>query len=155
MILIIHYYTQRNQPARQRFRQTKFSMRKVSGDTASILHVPASGTYRSPLNAKDYLLREGTDMKYGARHLKRAIDRTLVQPLSNLIATGQARGGDSIYVDFNPALGCLAFYRDGEDVPADARANLTDPALPVQATEVPQGAVVELPRAAKARSGRR
>jgi len=91
--------------------------------------------------AKDYLLREGTDMKYGARHLKRAIDRTLVQPLSNLIATGQVRGGDSIYVDFNPALGCLAFYRDG-DVPADARANLADPALPVQAAEVSQDAVV-------------
>jgi ATP-dependent Clp protease ATP-binding subunit ClpB len=104
--------------------------------------------------AKDYLLREGTDMKYGARHLKRAIDRILVQPLSNLIATGQVRGGDSIWVDFNSALGCLAFYRDGEDVPA-AGANLTDPALPVQAAEVPQGAVVELPRAAKARSGRR
>jgi ATP-dependent Clp protease ATP-binding subunit ClpB len=105
--------------------------------------------------AKDYLLREGTDMKYGARHLKRAIDRTLVQPLSNLIATGQVRRGDSIFVDFNPVLGCLAFYRDGEDVPADARANLTDPALPVQAAEVSQGAAVELPRAAKARSGRR
>jgi len=105
--------------------------------------------------AKDYLLREGTDMKYGARHLKRAIDRALVQPLSNLIATGQVRGGDSISVDFNPALGCLAFYRDGEDVPADARANLADPALPVQAAEVSQDAVVELPRAAKARSGRR
>src|SRR5437867_102277 len=105
--------------------------------------------------AKDYLLREGTDMKYGARHLKRAIDRTLVQPLSNLIATGQVRSGDSIYVDFNPALGCLAFYMGGEDVPADEMANLTDPALPVQAAEVSQGAVVELPRAAKARSGRR
>lgn len=46
--------------------------------------------------AKDYLLREGTDMKYGARHLKRAIDRNLVHPLSNLIATEQVRGGDLI-----------------------------------------------------------
>src|SRR5216684_8815732 len=105
--------------------------------------------------AKDFLIREGTDAKYGARHLKRAIDHAMVQPLSNLIATGQVRGGDSIYVDFNPALACLAFYRDGEDVPAEARGNLADPALPVQAAEVSQGAVVELPRAAKARSGRR
>src|SRR5437870_3232691 len=62
--------------------------------------------------AKDCLLHQGTDMKYGARHLKRAIDRALVEPLSNLIATGQVRGGDSIWVDFNPALGCLTFYRD-------------------------------------------
>jgi ATP-dependent Clp protease ATP-binding subunit ClpB len=106
-------------------------------------------------DAKDFLIREGTDAKYGARHLKRAITRAMVQPISNLIATGQVSGGDSIYVDFNPALGCLAFYRDREDVPADTSANLTDPALPVQAAEVPQGAVVELPRAAKARSGRR
>ena len=108
--------------------------------------------------AKDWLLHEGTDMKYGARHLKRAIDRALVEPLSNLIATGQVRGGDSIWVDFNPALGCLTFYRDGEDgedMPADEMASLTDPALPVQAAEVSQGAVVELTRAARARSGRR
>ncbi len=49
----------------------------------------------------DFLLREGTDMKYGARHLKRAIDRHLVQPLSNLIATEQVRGGDLIRVDFD------------------------------------------------------
>ncbi len=51
--------------------------------------------------AKDFLLREGTDMKYGARHLKRAVDRLLVHPLSNLIATFQVRGGDLIRVDYN------------------------------------------------------
>jgi ATP-dependent Clp protease ATP-binding subunit ClpB len=53
--------------------------------------------------AKDYLLREGTDMKYGARHLKRAIDRNLVHPLSNLIATVQVRGADLIRLDYDPA----------------------------------------------------
>src|SRR5437660_887952 len=108
--------------------------------------------------AKDCLLHQGTDMKYGARHLKRAIDRALVEPLSNLIATGQVRGGDSIWVDFNPALGCLTFYRDGEDgedMPADEMASLTDPALPVQAAEVSQGAGVEMTRVTKASSGRR
>ena len=45
-------------------------------------------------DSKDFLLTEGTDMKYGARHLKRAIERLLVQPMSNLIATEQVRGGD-------------------------------------------------------------
>jgi ATP-dependent Clp protease ATP-binding subunit ClpA len=39
--------------------------------------------------AREFLLREGTDVKYGARHLKRAIDRNLVHPLSNLIATSR------------------------------------------------------------------
>src|SRR5450755_4272882 len=32
--------------------------------------------------AKDFLLEQGTDMKYGARHLKRAIERLVVQPMS-------------------------------------------------------------------------
>jgi ATP-dependent Clp protease ATP-binding subunit ClpA len=61
--------------------------------------------------AKDFLLREGTDLKYGARHLKRAIDRELVDPLSNLIASGQVRGGDLISVDF---------FKEAEDVPDHA-----------------------------------
>ena len=50
--------------------------------------------------AKSHLLTEGTDLKYGARHLKRAIERLLVQPLSNLVATSQVRGGDWLRVDF-------------------------------------------------------
>lgn len=62
--------------------------------------------------AKDYLLAEGTDMKYGARHLKRAIERLLVQPLSNLIATEQVRGGDLIRVDYDPEPGCLTFVKE-------------------------------------------
>jgi ATP-dependent Clp protease ATP-binding subunit ClpA len=39
--------------------------------------------------AKDTLLKEGLDFKYGARHLKRSVERFLVYPLSNLVATGQ------------------------------------------------------------------
>jgi ATP-dependent Clp protease ATP-binding subunit ClpA len=62
--------------------------------------------------AKDYLLAEGTDMKYGARHLKRAIERLLVHPLSNLIATEQVRGGDLIRVEYDPEPGCLTFVKE-------------------------------------------
>jgi ATP-dependent Clp protease ATP-binding subunit ClpB len=40
---------------------------------------------------KEFLLEEGTDIRYGARHLKRAIDRLLVQPLASLIASDQER----------------------------------------------------------------
>ena len=68
--------------------------------------------------AKDFLLLEGTDLKYGARHLKRAVDRHLVHSLSNLIATGQVRGGDLLRVDYSPALGALTFFKDAEDMPA-------------------------------------
>jgi ATP-dependent Clp protease ATP-binding subunit ClpA len=51
--------------------------------------------------AKDTLLKEGLDLKYGARHLKRSVERFLVYSLSNLVATGQIGLGDLVYVDFD------------------------------------------------------
>ena len=48
---------------------------------------------------KQYLLQEGTDLRYGARHLKRAIERNIVFPLANLVATGQVKLGDFVRVD--------------------------------------------------------
>jgi ATP-dependent Clp protease ATP-binding subunit ClpB len=62
--------------------------------------------------AREYLLSEGTDLKYGARHLKRTIDRLLVHPLSSLIATGQISGGDLIRVDYDGMPGRLTFFKD-------------------------------------------
>ena len=58
------------------------------------------------------LLREGIDYRYGARHLKRSIERLLVLPISNLVATGQVEFGDSVYVDLDDG-GCdVAFSKD-------------------------------------------
>ena len=65
--------------------------------------------------AQDFLLREGTDQRYGARHLKRAVERWLVQPLANLIATGQVLAGDSLLVDFDPASHRLIFLKDKKE----------------------------------------
>jgi ATP-dependent Clp protease ATP-binding subunit ClpA len=48
---------------------------------------------------KKFLLEEGTDPKYGARHLKRAIERNVVFPLANLVATGQIKLGDFVRID--------------------------------------------------------
>jgi len=61
--------------------------------------------------AKEMLLREGLDCRYGARHLKRSIERFLVYPLSNLIATEQMQSGDVVYVDVNRKTGKLAFMK--------------------------------------------
>ena len=44
-------------------------------------------------------MQEGTDPKYGARHLKRAIEKNVVFPLANLVATGQIKLGDFIRID--------------------------------------------------------
>jgi ATP-dependent Clp protease ATP-binding subunit ClpA len=50
---------------------------------------------------KEFLLKEGFDRRYGARPLKRAIERHLVLPISNLIATGQISGGDVLLVEMD------------------------------------------------------
>jgi ATP-dependent Clp protease ATP-binding subunit ClpB len=62
--------------------------------------------------AKQFLLEEGIDFKYGARHLKRAIERFLVYPLSNLIATAQVGLGDLVVVDFSSEVGRLVFAKE-------------------------------------------
>lgn len=66
--------------------------------------------------AKRFLLREGADARYGARHLKRAIERSLVVPLCNLVATSQLRSGDQIRADLDEQAQRLLFYRDAENV---------------------------------------
>jgi len=99
-------------------------------------------------DAKDFLLLEGTDMKYGARHLKRAVDRHLVHPLSNLIATGQVRGGDLLRVDFNPAFGALTFFKDAEDMPAYVMARLVDTSVAPPLGKFATGAAIEPTRIA-------
>ncbi len=61
--------------------------------------------------AKDMLLKEGLDYKYGARHLKRAVERFLVYPLSNLVATGQIGLGDLVHVDVDGIRNRLIFSK--------------------------------------------
>jgi ATP-dependent Clp protease ATP-binding subunit ClpB len=61
--------------------------------------------------AKDMLLKEGIDYKYGARHLKRSIERFLVYPLSNLVATDQVGLGDLVYVDLLDGQNKLVFSK--------------------------------------------
>ncbi|HTS71787.1 MAG TPA: AAA family ATPase [Terriglobia bacterium] len=68
--------------------------------------------FRCTTEARDFLLREGTDLKFGARHLKRSIERHLVFPMSNLLATEQIQLGDLITVDFDPLLRKLIFVKD-------------------------------------------
>jgi ATP-dependent Clp protease ATP-binding subunit ClpA len=62
--------------------------------------------------AKEFLLAEGIDYRYGARHLKRSVERFLVNGLANLSSTGQARTGDVLLVDFDEQTQSLEFFRD-------------------------------------------
>jgi len=79
------------------------------------IQVAAGGkTFRVDIteSARAFLLAEGTDFRYGARPLKRAIERLLVQPLSNLIASGQIRRGDCLRVSYREDSPLLLFFRD-------------------------------------------
>jgi ATP-dependent Clp protease ATP-binding subunit ClpA len=68
--------------------------------------------FRCTKEARDFLLSEGTDIKFGARHLKRSIERHLVFPISNLLATDQIQLGDLITVDFEAVMSKLIFVKE-------------------------------------------
>jgi ATP-dependent Clp protease ATP-binding subunit ClpA len=72
--------------------------------------------------AQNLLLAEGIDSRYGARYLKRAIERLLVQPLSNLMASGQIQAGDSLLVDLDPVTSRLIFLKEKKEVTAPGAA---------------------------------
>jgi ATP-dependent Clp protease ATP-binding subunit ClpB len=61
---------------------------------------------------REFLLSEGTDQRYGARHLKRAIERHVVFPLANLLATGQVKSGDVLCIDWDSRVGGLVFWEE-------------------------------------------
>src|SRR5580658_9593643 len=77
-------------------------------------------------DAREFLLREGTDMKYGARHLKRAIERSLVHPLSNLIASDQVHGGDLLRIEFDSEANALSFVKEAENMPVYAMMQMIE-----------------------------
>jgi ATP-dependent Clp protease ATP-binding subunit ClpB len=62
--------------------------------------------------ARKFLLTEGFDVRYGARPLKRAIERLLVHPLSNLMASGQIHHHDRIRITHNGESPSLTFFRE-------------------------------------------
>jgi ATP-dependent Clp protease ATP-binding subunit ClpA len=70
--------------------------------------------FRITDEGREFLLEEGTDQRYGARHLKRAIERYLVSPIARLLATAQVRPGDVLLIDRHPGEKGLAFIRDIE-----------------------------------------
>ncbi|MEZ5428712.1 MAG: AAA family ATPase [Pyrinomonadaceae bacterium] len=97
-------------------------------------------------SAKDFLLNEGIDLKYGARHLKRAIERFLVYPLSNLVATQQVETGDLVTIGFDENDEKLTFSKqsgkmivsenqeDSDDDETESKSDAVGMPLPQAAT---------------------
>jgi ATP-dependent Clp protease ATP-binding subunit ClpA len=101
--------------------------------------------------AKDMLLKEGIDLKYGARHLRRAIERFLVYALSNLVATEQVSLGDLVHVDVHPGSGKLIFSKSA----GGALINDAHEAEEIQEAELTKsgGVALPLPQTRVARRG--
>ncbi len=99
--------------------------------------------FRVAPEARTFLLREGTDLKYGARHLKRAIEHHVVHPLANLLATDQIRLGDMLYIDWDRSAKQLVFRKDagGALVPGAATALR----VAAQSASASGGRTVEIP----------
>jgi ATP-dependent Clp protease ATP-binding subunit ClpB len=110
-----------------------------------IFNTSSNGVFVFTLSdaSKGFLLEEGTDLKYGARHLKRAIERLLVQPMSNLIATEQVRGGDWIRVDFDDSTRMLRFAKEAEGLPVQDMARLVDNSVTMPVLAAASGASAE------------
>jgi ATP-dependent Clp protease ATP-binding subunit ClpC len=71
--------------------------------------------------AKEALADKGFDPTYGARPLRRAIQRQLETPLSNLLLKGEFQPGDRLRVDH--ADGQFTFFKGETPVSTTARSN--------------------------------
>ncbi|MDD5544932.1 MAG: AAA family ATPase [Acidobacteriia bacterium] len=88
--------------------------------------------------AREFLLENGTDPQYGARPLKRAIERHIVLPLANLAATHQISLGDCIQVDYRANSNRLVFLKLHEGAVIHAEmANVEETPAPQIQEEVP------------------
>ena len=93
--------------------------------------------FRITSEGREFLLEEGTDQRYGARHLKRAIERNVVFPLSRLLATGQLHQGDLLLIDRQHGDEGLVFLRDTEKRSSGAKIDFpiqgSGPLMPAEA----------------------
>jgi len=112
-----------------------------------------SFVFHASLEAKGFILSQGIDAKYGARHLKRAIERLLVQPLSNLIATSQIRPGDLVRIDLED--GVLRFHRDAEGMSPATMVQYGESSISLPSGAATAAAIFESSRGQVAKSSRR
>ncbi len=70
--------------------------------------------------ARGVIAREGTDPAFGARPLKRTIQRLVENPFARALLEGRFKPGDRVVGDADPVTGTLVFSTQGGAVVADA-----------------------------------
>src|SRR3981189_878156 len=99
--------------------------------------------FRVTIPGKEFLLQEGTDQRYGARHLKRSIERHVVYPLANLLATDQVHLGDLVCIDWDKSQDRLTFIREGENLAIPVRKQ--EPVIPTRTSAAKSGKSADAP----------
>ena len=107
----------------------QIELRKVQSRVSNAIGRPF--LFRITEEARQFLLDEGTDQRYGARHLKRALERFLICPLASLLATNQLRPGDLLIIDRQPQEECLTFSKHSERIltPAQVVSRRMEPEM--------------------------
>ncbi len=108
---------------------------------------PSKFVFAVTEDAKSFLLEQGVDPRYGARHLKRSMERLLVQPLSNLLATEQIQDGDFLRIDFDAVEQELSFVKEAEGLPIGTMFEMIDTTVPVQLGALAAAVSNEMPKA--------
>ena len=99
---------------------------------------------------RQFILQEGSDRRYGARHLKRAIDRHVISPLANLLATEQVKMGDTLCIDWDTRVGRLVFWKESPEAAAVLNVSKRTPSQ-LQVIGTAGGRNAEIPSPARAR----
>ena len=101
--------------------------------------------------ARALIAREGHDPAFGARPLKRTIQRLVENPLARALIEGRFKPGQAIQVDADPVGTTLVFSADGESLVADAgnrrdaRRRDEDEAVGAGSGSGRRGSVLDLP----------
>jgi ATP-dependent Clp protease ATP-binding subunit ClpA len=69
-----------------------------------------------PQRTRKFLLEKGTSVQYGARELKRTLQRQLIQPLSSLIAGGEVEPGAHVRAELSSRKDKLVMRDVGAEV---------------------------------------
>jgi ATP-dependent Clp protease ATP-binding subunit ClpB len=106
--------------------------------------------------AKALIVREGTDPAYGARPLKRTIQRLVENPLARALVAGEFRPGDRVTADADLVSGTLLFTSEGTTVVADgkrrdARSTPAEEAVGAGAASGQRSSPLDLPPARRKR----
>jgi ATP-dependent Clp protease ATP-binding subunit ClpA len=70
--------------------------------------------------ARSLIVREGTDPAFGARPLKRTIQRLVENPFARALLSGTFKPGDVVIADADPVSGTLVFSTDTGSVTVEA-----------------------------------